>query len=185
MRDYFRYTGILFAITFVTALLLGVVNKFTAPVIKQHNEEKIRIATEAVVNGKIDISTAREHNVDGQSAVQHITSYKNDSDNTVYAVKTVVAGYAGDIEMLIGFDAGCKITGIEFVSMNETPGLGAKAMGNTQWLSQFMGKGNGELDAITGATVTSKAIQKGVEDAREQIEEIAGGVRFEYVGKGI
>ena len=185
MRDYVKYAGILFAITFVTALLLGVVNKFTAPVIEQYKVEKVRMAIESVVEGEIDISTAKEYKVNGENTVRQIVSYKNDSQETVYAVKAVSTGYAGDIEMMIGFDADCMVTGVEIVSMSETPGLGAKAMDNTEWLSQFMGKGQNELDGITGATVTSKAIQCGVDDARKQIENIAGGGRFEYIGKGI
>ena len=40
MRDYVKYAGILFAITFVTALLLGVVNNITAPVIADYNVKK-------------------------------------------------------------------------------------------------------------------------------------------------
>ena len=42
MRDYIKYAGILFAITFVTAFLLGVVNKVTSPVIAEYNVKKER-----------------------------------------------------------------------------------------------------------------------------------------------
>ncbi len=179
MRDYMKYAGILFAITFVTALLLGVVNKFTAPVIAQYGEEKVKAAIEAVVEGKIDLSTAKEYKVEGDSTVQQITSYVNNSEDVVYAVKSVPVGYAGDIEMMIGLDKDCKVTGVEIINMSETPGLGAKAKGNAEWLSQFLGKGQEKLDAITGATITSKAVQTGVEDAKKQVEAIAGGVDFE------
>lgn len=179
MRDYIKYAGILFAITFVTALLLGVVNLFTAPVIEKNTADKLNMAVETVVEGKIDYSTATNHPVQGESTAKQITSYVNDAGNIVYAVKSVPVGYAGNIEMMIGLDARGKVTGVEIINMSETAGLGANAKGNTQWLAQFMGKGQEKLDALTGATVTSKAVKLGVDDARQQIEKIVGGAGIE------
>lgn len=179
MRDYVKYAGILFAITFVTALMLGVVNKFTAPVIENFRNEKMKAAIEMVVEGKIDVATKVKYDVQGESTVMEITSYKNDSGDTVYAVKTVPVGYAGDIEMMVGINSSGLVTGVEIISMSETAGLGANAKGNTEWLAQFFGTGRDKLETITGATITSKAIQKGVNDARAQVEKIAGGVGVE------
>ena len=179
MRDYVKYAGILFAITLITALLLGVVNLFTAPVIEKNSADNLKLATEVVVDGEIDNSPATNYPVEGKSTVQSITSYINSEDRIVYAVKVVPAGYGGDIEMMIGFNNRGMVTGIEIINMSETPGLGAVAKDNEQWLSQFMGKGQDELDAITGATITSKAIQQGVNDARAQVMRIVGGAEFE------
>ena len=179
MRDYVKYAGILFAITFVTALLLGVVNNFTAPVIENFKNEKMKAAIEVVVDGNIAVATEEKHDVEGESSVQEITSYMNDKGSKVYAVKAVPVGYAGDIEMMIGLNSDGKVTGVEIINMSETAGLGANAKGNTEWLAQFLGKGKDKLDSITGATITSKAVQKGVNDARAQVEKIAGGVDVE------
>ncbi len=179
MRDYVKYAGVLFAITLVVAVLLGVVNMFTAPVIEQNTADKLKLATEAVLDGQIDYSTEADHPIEGESTVQKITSYITLGDRVVYVVKVVPTGYGGEIEMLVGFDNRGLVTGVEIVNMSETPGLGANAKGNTDWLSQFMGKGQDELDAITGATVTSEAIQQGVNDARAQVMRIAGGAEFE------
>ena len=181
MRDYVKYAGILFAITFVTALLLGVVNNFTAPVIEKNTANKMTAAVETVVEGKIDASTASEYSVQGESTVKSITSYINDSGKTVYAVNVIPVGYGGDIEMMVGLNDSGAVTGVEIINMSETPGLGAVAKGNTQWLSQFLGDGSNELDAITGATITSKAVQQGVNDARSQVDKIiiTGGEEVE------
>lgn len=181
MRDYVKYAGILFAITFVTALLLGVVNSFTAPVIEKNTADKMTAAVETVVEGKIDTATAIEHPVKGESTVQNITSYMNDSGKTVYAVNVIPVGYGGDIEMMVGLNDSGAVTGVEIINMSETPGLGAAAKGNTQWLSQFLGDGSNDLDAITGATITSKAIQQGVNDAKIQVNKITvtGGAAVE------
>ena len=179
MRDYVKYAGILFAITFVTALLLGVVNNFTAPVIEKFKAEKMVAAIEVVVEGSIDMTTEEKYQVEGESSVQEITSYMNDKGSRVYAVKAVPVGYAGDIEMMVGINSQGLVTGVEIINMSETAGLGANAKGNTEWLAQFLGNGKDKLDSITGATITSKAIQKGVNDARVQVEKIAGGVAVE------
>ena len=179
MRDYVKYAGILFAITFVVALLLGVVNMLTASVIEQNTADKLKLAVQAVVDGEIDYSTAADHPVEGESTVKEITSYITLGDKVVYAVKAVPVGYGGDIEMMIGLDGNGLVTGVEIINMSETPGLGAVAKGNAQWLSQFMGKGKGELDAITGATITSKAVEQGVADARKQVLRISGGGALE------
>ena len=179
MRDYVKYAGILFAITFITALMLGVVNKFTAPVIENFKNEKMKTAIEMVVEGKIDVSTEEKYAVEGESCVTEITSYINDNGDVVYAVKSVPSGYAGDIEMMVGINNKGMVTGVEIISMSETAGLGANAKGNTEWLAQFYGNGKDKLESITGATITSKAVKKGVDDAREQISKIAGGVDVE------
>ena len=179
MRDYIKYAGILFAITLVVAVLLGVVNLFTAPVIEQNSAENLKAAVENVVDGDIDYSTASNHSVEGESTVQSITSYINNEDRIVYAVRVVTTGYGGDIEMMIGFDNRGLVTGVEIINMSETPGLGAVAKDNEEWLSQFMGKGQEDLDTITGATITSKAIEKGVNDAKAQVMNIIGGAEFE------
>ena len=107
-------------------------------------------------------------------------------------VKTVSYGYAGDITMLIGVSNDGKVTGLQVRDMQETYGLGAEALVDWEFLAQFLNtSGNvtvgtpgqtdafssasgttdvveGEevyVDAITGATVTSKAIARSVNSA--------------------
>ena len=111
---------------------------------------------------------------------------------TGYVVKTVSYGYAGDITMLIGVSNDGKVTGLQVRDMQETYGLGAEALVDWEFLAQFLNtSGNvtvgtpgqtdafssasgttdvveGEevyVDAITGATVTSKAIARCVNSA--------------------
>ena len=87
-----------------------------------------------------------------------------------YVIETVTAGYAGDIRMLIGVNTEGKVTGLLIREMNETAGLGMNALNDTDFLSQFLNtSGDAEIgtdvDAITGATVTSKAIARCVKSA--------------------
>ena len=108
--------------------------------------------------------------------------------DTGYVIETVTAGYAGDIRLLIGVNNDGKVTGLVVKEAHETPGLGNNALTDHVFLSQFLnGEGefsvatNGadafsgatgetaadasEVDAITGATVTSKAVVRCVNSA--------------------
>jgi len=111
---------------------------------------------------------------------------------TGYVIKTVTYGYAGNITMLIGVSNEGTVTGLQVREMQETFGLGGEAMTDWEFLAQFLNTtGNvtvgtpgqtdafssasgttensgGEevyVDAITGATVTSKAIARSVNSA--------------------
>lgn len=103
---------------------------------------------------------------DGEDAnIQFV--YKGE---TGFVVGTRTAGYAGDIMMLIGVSSDGSVTGLQIRSMEETLGLGAEALTDWEFLAQFLRtEGDAEvgtnIDAITGATVTSKAIARSVNAA--------------------
>lgn len=106
-----------------------------------------------------------------------------------YVIETSTYGYASDVTMLIGVANSGKVTGLVVLDAHETPGLGNNALTDTDFLAQFLNKtgsftvvtgsadafsgatetatdGDGlEVDAITGATVTSKAVARSVASA--------------------
>ena len=87
-----------------------------------------------------------------------------------YIVETVTYGYAGNITMLIGVHNDGYVTGLQIRDMEETYGLGAEALTDWEFLAQFLRtEGDAQIgegiDAITGATVTSKAIARSVNSA--------------------
>ena len=97
-------------------------------------------------------------------------------------VETVVAGYVDDITLLVGVDHGGKVTGMIVTDMNETWGLGRRGMTDRTFLAQFLDTSGeaavGEdIDALTGATVTSKAIVKAVNSAAAYVTgaEVSSG----------
>lgn len=85
-------------------------------------------------------------------------------------METIVNGYVDEITLLVGVDNSGKVTGVLVEDMNETWGLGRRAMTDQDFLSQLIGT-DGEaavgedVDALTGATVTSKAVVKAVNSA--------------------
>ena len=89
---------------------------------------------------------------------------------TGFVIETTTAGYAGDITMLIGVSTEGKVTGLVVRDMSETLGLGSNALTDWKFLAQFLNnEGDAEVgtnvDAITGATVTSKAIARSINSA--------------------
>ena len=82
-------------------------------------------------------------------------------------------GYAGDIELLVGINNQGKVTGVKILKINETPGLGLNA-NDPKFLGQFIGKtrddklkAKEDIQAITGATITSQAVGSGIKKALE------------------
>lgn len=95
-----------------------------------------------------------------------------------FVIKALAKGYASDIVMMVGFDRQGTIEGVEIVSQQETPGLGAKitevkAGEKDPWfLRRFEGKKIDQVDlnhiqAITAATITSEAVVSAVRKAVE------------------
>lgn len=87
-----------------------------------------------------------------------------------FVIETVTQGYADEITMLVGVSNEGKVTGLVVQSMSETMGLGSKALNDQDFLSQFLNTSGdaviGEgVDAISGATVTSKAVARCVNSA--------------------
>ena len=89
---------------------------------------------------------------------------------TGFVLQTVAYGYAGNITMLVGVSNEGTVTGLVVRDLSETYGLGANALKDTEFLSQFLGTSGeaqvGEnIDALTGATVSSKAVTRAVNSA--------------------
>ena len=90
------------------------------------------------------------------------------------AVQVVADGYSKDgINILVGIDETGSVSGIEFVSLGETPGLGSKVRDNADFREQFYGvsETNVQLDSISGATFSSKGMKSAVDTAMKVYTE--------------
>ena len=89
---------------------------------------------------------------------------------TGFVVETLVQGYADEIRMLVGVTNDGRVNGLVVCHLRETYGLGANALTDHVFLAQYLNtSGEAEVgttvDAITGATVTSKAVTRSVNSA--------------------
>lgn len=160
----------LLVITAVVAVALAGVNSITAPKIEQLNAEKTQQAIEAVLPGGFD--TQITDYTDDTGLVTNVYSGANG-----YAFEVTPAGFDNTITMMVGVDHDGKVLGISIVSHTETSGLGAVAAASTSagesFRGQFVGmsgsvsvtKDGGQVDALTGATITSRAVCTGVNAA--------------------
>ena len=165
-----RLAGTLLLICAVTAGLLAGVNSSTAPIIDELNAAKTQEAISAVLPGGFDTEIADY--ADASGIVSKVYQGANG-----YAVEVGPGGFDNTITMMVGIDNEGKVLGISVVNHTETAGLGAVADADTPkgiaFREQFMGasgsvsvtKDGGTMDAITGATITSRAICVGVNAA--------------------
>ena len=87
------------------------------------------------------------------------------------------SGYGGDMTMMVGYGADGLVCGVEIISHSETPGLGSKVEGEA-FRVQFEGKATVDystVDAISGATYSSKAVTAGVNRATKALYEAMKG----------
>ena len=149
-------------IGFVTALLFGV-NKGTA----QKAEANYQTELNTLMASLLPNSTSfTEEAYEGEDA--NIKAVYRAENGCV--IMTSTYGYAGDIVMLVGVDNDGDVKGLVVRELSETYGLGANALTDDDFLAQFLWtEGDAEIgtnvDAITGATVTSKAIARSVNSA--------------------
>ena len=179
-----KVAGTLTAICLVVAALLGGVNAITADRIEAINLENTENALRDVAETadeftEASLTDAMTAAASAQGAkVTEAYQVKAGGERIGYAFKMVASGSQGNIEMIVGVDADNAVTGVSIVGNKETAGIGSKVMGNeelpngTRVLNQFIGKsGAGSLvvgktvDAISGATVSSKGVTKGVNGA--------------------
>ena len=165
-----RLAGTLLLICAVTAGLLAGVNSITAPIIDELNAAKTQEAISAVLPGGFDTEIADY--ADASGIVSKVYQGANG-----YALEVGPGGFDNTITMMVGIDNEGKVLGISVVNHTETAGLGAVADADTPkgiaFREQFMGasgsvsvtKDGGTMDAITGATITSRAICVGVNAA--------------------
>ena len=179
-KEIIKVGFILFAITAVAALILAVVNNFTAPVIAENNKRAQDEAMQKVLPGASSFEQIEFTPVDGNCTTE---LYIADGAGTV--AKAAPSGYGGTIDMVIGIDDELKVTGIEIISQSKTAGLGSNCTSDS-FKMQFVGKTEGitvvkngaqdnEIDAISSATITSKAVTKGVNDALSIVNAMKGG----------
>lgn len=177
--EILRVGFILFAITAVAALILAYVNSVTKPIISEREENEM---AEAMFEVLPDADNFEEIPIEASDSTSVRRLYESDAGFVVVAMPS---GYGGEISMMVGVDKDLTVTGISIISQSETAGLGAKCT-EKAWQEQFVGKtenievskngakGN-EIDAISSATITSKAVTKGVNDAIAVVKSLTGG----------
>ena len=181
-----KLTVTLFVTCVIVAGLLGFVNKLTLPNITAANESKTAAAIQEVLpemeGSPAVVELTDEMTAAAPGAGATVTeAYEAQAGGSVigHALKIVASGSQGNIVMMVGLDAEGAVTGVSIVSNSETSGIGSEVMNNeplnsgTGVLDQFIGKSAADgtlsvgknVDAISGATVSSRGVTTGVNAA--------------------
>ena len=171
-KYFAKLTIVLFAITAIVAALLGTVNYVTKDRIAEIKAQKTAAAMQSVAP---KAKTFEKLTYTGADNTVSVVYAAKDGDKAVgHVVEVAPAGFGGAISMVVGIDDSGKVSGVSIISMTETSGLGANAS-KESFRNQFIGKigtqavtkDGGSIDALTGATITSRAVTNGVNSALE------------------
>jgi Na+-translocating ferredoxin:NAD+ oxidoreductase subunit G len=183
MKEIFKVGGILFLVTVIAATSLAAVYSVTKPRILKSKAEEFKAGLTIVLPGA-DNKAIFPVEKDDQILYYKGFSTPDSSHLVGYAFLGHAAGYSSVIEVLVGVDTTGHVIGIKVLSQSETPGLGTKIQevkyGETQnWVQkQFIGKAaqnsavikdGGEIEAITGATISSRAVARSVAQGYRRI----------------
>lgn len=163
-------------VTLVAGLSLGYVYQWTKEPIAQAQMAKQLKAIESVVKGYDNNPVLEKYKVatpDGQDSLEFFPAKKGE-ELVGMAIKTKSGkGYSGDISIMVGFSMTGEIQNIFVIEHKETPGLGSK-MTAPSFVNQFLNKNpeqmklkvkkdGGDVDAITGATISSRAYSEAIQ----------------------
>lgn len=184
MHSVARTSLSLLAIAGVAAALLGFVSGVTAEPIAQQ-EKKTR---DDAMKSVLPIAESFDENATdvGQGVITSYTAGLAGDDVCGYAFSVETKGFSSGLNLMIGIDSEGTVTGVTVVKHSETPGLGANA--ETVLSPQFPGKkgeltvvktgspGETEINAITGATITSRAVTNAVNEVQDYFNDnLKGG----------
>ncbi len=171
----------LLVITLVSGLSLGFVNDLTAgPKAKAKLEKKIKalkLVLPTFNNNPVEEVTM----IKSEFAKDSVELYPAFAENNFVGAAVIGSsekGFSGLVKLMIGFTENGQIQNIEVLEQKETPGLGTK-MKDERFLKQFRGidpasynlkvkKDGGDVDALTGATITSRAFGEATQMAYDE-----------------
>ena len=170
-------------ISAVCAAVLAVVNDITKERIANLSTMKANNAAKAVLPKEVKAFANKADPADKNISI--LVAYADDAHTKIigYAVPGESAnGYGGVIRLMVGLSADRKVFSYQVLAANETPGLGAK-LGEPGFSGQFKDKSaatlavkkdGGEIEAITGATITSRAVCGAIADACARVDRLEG-----------
>lgn len=184
MKEMMKNTGIMVAITLIAGLLLGIVYQVTKePIAVQEAKAKQEACQEVFADASsfdaVEVAAVEESAWNsagyGQETIDEVMMAKDSAGETLGYVVTVTTkeGYGGDIRFTLGVRMDGTVNGISILSISETAGLGMRAeeILKPQFADKNVEKfeytksgatSESQVDAISGATITTNAVTNGV-----------------------
>lgn len=184
MKEILKLGIILCIIAAVAAAILGSVNEVTKGPIEEQKimadtASRKAILPEAEAFKVLDTQTSDQYMI-----IEEVYEGVAGGNTVGYTLKTTPIGYSGVVEVMVGINTDGVITGVDIGDHEETPGLGAKAE-DAEYVNQYQDKNSdmeievikagkpsdNQIVAISGATITSKAVTQGVNVAIKYYNE--------------
>ena len=173
----------LLIVTAISSLAASAVYNLTKGPIAEVQRLKQQRAIEQVMPGFTSYNEFKVKPVTGKDSLIFFNGYKDDEEIGVAVNTYTPLGYSGVIELIVGFKPDGTISNVEVLMQKETPGLGTK-MADAKFKDQFIGKDlakyenheiqvkkdGGVIDAITAATISSRAFCDAVNRAYNTLE---------------
>lgn len=194
MKEMLKITLSLVAIFIAAGLIMGVTYKYTSPVrFIAEKKEKEEALKEMAPDATDPILPA------GNWTSSHGKPYEyylatSSGKPVAYISSTAGKGYSSYIAMLVSMDTDLKIKDVKILHHGETPGLGDQVEDRKLFLDQFKGKALSQIvllksetteniQAISGATISSRAVTNGVKDAVQTlVDKYGAGVKMAAQG---
>jgi len=193
-KEIIRPAITLFLICVVITGALAAVNGITKPIIEERDKAALQESLTVVLPGAdsfsdaVDRETLLSRGYQPGETVKNLYEAGAGGETVGYVVEVAPRGYGGEISILVGIDNNLSVTGVKILSHNETPGLGSKAE-NEAFLNQYLGtipenlyrvvktapSQDGDIAALSGATVTSRAVSKGISEAASLVRSLVKG----------
>lgn len=175
---------VLFCITLISSACVGLVNMITIDPIAKAKEAAVKAAL-AEVLPPFDVTEKSEHTADELQIIAHKAT--KDGEVVGYAIESATKnGFSGLVRLMVGFDTKGTILNVNVLEQAETPGLGAKMTeAENPLLLSVKGKeapktklsvkkDGGDIDALTAATISSRAYAEAVARAYSVFKVVAG-----------
>jgi electron transport complex protein RnfG len=177
MGEILKMTAFLALVCAVSAAALSFTNAKTKPLIDEQNRKKEEAARREVLPGAETFEEAGEG---------YLRGFDGSGRFLGFVGKAEAKGFGGAVEVMAGVDPKGNVTGVKVLKHKETPGLGTNATdpegpviksmlakgGETMWLKKD--NPEGAVDAITGVTITSRAIADAVRQILEDLKGATG-----------
>lgn len=173
MRDMVRYGIILTIICIVSGVALSAVYSKTSVIIQERQAQATLRAMSVVLPAAVDFKAISSDEIssfpDTKGVLEAYLGYDGSGNSAGAVVKVESPGYGGAIVMLIGMDVQGVCQGVQVISQTETAGLGS-LIKESAFIGQFTGKSGalaikklgGDIDQVSGATISSRAAVEGV-----------------------
>lgn len=174
-KEVLKIAVTLFLIVGITACVLALVNQLTYKQIEKNQQDTINAAMNEVLPAE-SYELCEPSSSDAAEVTSVYEAKGSDGGLAGFCIQTSTSGFGGAVEIITGVDDEGNVTAVRAISMSETPGVGMKTK-ETSFLDRFSGKSgtleavkgdvkdDTQIAAVSGATVSSKAVTKGVNAA--------------------